>query len=189
MRSAFIFLFGGMGVLATVACGPKTVERGTRPTKKLQPAADKGRAPARSRTLATPAWDEGPSALSQQKTKTPRCPARGGVSLAPIIWDEAAGHLRRWIHETDVTNVMSSKHKPVEVCGVRGELRWLMDLHCKDGSHPFSDPRSAHAARVGNVGSGGRCGRVIDLYKVVCPAKTYMIYMDLYHCTAAEKGR
>jgi hypothetical protein len=72
---------------------------------------------------------------------------------------------------------------------VRGEIEWLLALRCADGSRAFSSADEAHEARVGNVGSGGRCGRVVDLYEVACPERDYKIYMDLYHCTPSERER
>jgi len=83
---------------------------------------------------------------------------------------------------TTLTAATTSKEKPVEACGVEGQLAWLMRATCADGSHPFKDDDTAHDARVGNVGPGGRCESIIDLYEVPCPEKTYEIYMDLYVC-------
>ena len=75
---------------------------------------------------------------------------------------------------------------PVEVCGVRAELTWLVYAECADGSHPFEDGQQAHAARSGNVGPGGRCGSIVDLYMISCPEETYEVYMDMYMCGADE---
>jgi hypothetical protein len=41
-------------------------------------------------------------------------------------------------------------------------------------------------SRVGNTGTGGRCGTIIDLYAVPCPDKQYEVYMDMYHCLPGE---
>lgn len=115
-----------------------------------------------------------------------RCPPKGAL-LGHVVWRPGRGHLRRYWAETDLSKVVTSKDRPVEVCGVMEQLRWLMAATCPDGSHPFSSPVEAHQARVGNVGLGGRCGTsVVDLYRVPCPGRTFYVYMDLYEC---EQGR
>jgi hypothetical protein len=80
----------------------------------------------------------------------------------------------------------SSKESPIETCGVRGQLQWLLEAVCDDGSHPFRNLEHAHAARVRSVGSGGRCDAIIDLYNVSCPEGTYDIYIDAYVCPDPE---
>jgi hypothetical protein len=79
--------------------------------------------------------------------------------------------------------VRTSKARPIEVCTVRGQLRWLMAVRCPDGTNPYPNPRAAHGSRAGNVGPGGRCGRIVDRYRVPCADRVYEVYMDLYHCT------
>ena len=76
----------------------------------------------------------------------------------------------------------SSKDRPIEMCGIAGGIDWLTVARCDDGSHPIVDRDTAEASRAGNVGSGGRCGSVIDLYKVKCPERSYDIYVDGYIC-------
>ena len=58
----------------------------------------------------------------------------------------------------------------------------LAKLRCEDGSTPIRDHDTAEAARVGNVGKGGRCGSIIDLYQVKCPEATYELFVDGYVC-------
>ncbi len=87
---------------------------------------------------------------------------------------------------TRFDQVMSSKERAVEVCGPSGEIDWLFATSCADGSHPFADRSSAHAARRGSTGSGSRCGSIIDLYVVPCPEQTYEVYMDMYMCGPDE---
>lgn len=106
--------------------------------------------------------------------------------LGPIIWDTYNGNERWMFLENAISKVLNSKQRPVEVCGVKGELRYLVNLVCPDGKKPFKDMKSAHSARAGSVGPGGRCGKIIDLYIVPCSDKEYHIYMDMYHCTADE---
>lgn len=87
---------------------------------------------------------------------------------------------------TSLSAVTTSKARPIEVCGVRGQLLWLMTARCADGSPPFASAQVAHAARIGSVGTGGRCESVIDLYAVPCPEGEQEVYMDLYMCRADE---
>jgi hypothetical protein len=89
--------------------------------------------------------------------------------------------------ETEAAKVRSSMARPIEVCGVRGQLAWLLALTCGDGSHPFASGDAAHGARVGSMGAGGRCGTIIDAYSVPCPEGAYEIYVDLYHCAEGEE--
>jgi hypothetical protein len=76
----------------------------------------------------------------------------------------------------------STKDAPIEACGIDAQNAWLALAACDDGSHPIRNSRDAEAARKGNVGPGGRCGAIIDLYEVHCPEATYAIYLDGYIC-------
>ncbi len=71
---------------------------------------------------------------------------------------------------------------PVEACGIEGQLQALLRMTCDDGSSPFSSAAQAHDARSGNLGAGGRCGSIIDLYQVPCPEATYPVHIDMYVC-------
>ncbi len=123
------------------------------------------------------------------EVRPPQCPVESVVSIAPVIWDDETGHLRWWIGERVLDEVKSSKEKPVEVCGVRGQLQWLMNAVCPDGKRPFSSLVEAHQSRTGSVGQGGRCGKIVDLYRVPCETQVYEVYMSLYHCTRSERAR
>jgi len=101
----------------------------------------------------------------------------GPVGYPRAEWNKRHGAIAR--HYGDVP---SSQQTPIEVCEVQGQLDWLTQVTCADGSSPFGDPSDAHSARAGSVGSGGRCGAIIDLYEVPCPEGTYQIYMDMYVC-------
>jgi hypothetical protein len=81
-----------------------------------------------------------------------------------------------------VSEASSSKEHPVEVCGIASELTWLTAVTCDDGSRPFANASEAHAARTSNVGAGGRCGSIIDLYDVRCPEGSYEVFLDAYVC-------
>ncbi len=76
----------------------------------------------------------------------------------------------------------STKERPIEMCGIAGGIIWLTNASCDDGTHPIVDRETAEASRAGNVGAGGRCGSVIDLYKVKCPERSYDVYVDGYIC-------
>jgi hypothetical protein len=78
--------------------------------------------------------------------------------------------------------IKSTKALPIEVCGVEGQVLWLMDARCNDGTNPYDDFVAAHEARVGSMGQGGKNNNIIDLYEVQCPEATYKVYMDMYAC-------
>lgn len=99
------------------------------------------------------------------------------VTIAPSELGE-----RNWAGVTRVGELQASADRPVEVCGVQEQLDFLMALECADGSNPYTSRDQAHASRVGNVGPGGRCGSIIDLYVMPCPEGQQQIHMDLYVC-------
>jgi hypothetical protein len=87
---------------------------------------------------------------------------------------------------TKFSQAKSTKDKPVEVCTIDAETEWLTSLACEDGSQPIENHDAAEMARVGNVGKGGRCGSIIDLYRVKCPEASYELYVDGYVCPLPE---
>ena len=101
-------------------------------------------------------------------------------------WPATLAPQRRYLNETRLDHVVTTKATPVEVCGARGQVAWLLRARCPGGAAPFADARTAHHSRVGNLGSGGRCGEIIDLYKVPCGAKVFSIHMSMYHCTDGQ---
>lgn len=109
-----------------------------------------------------------------------RCSAAFGPSEIPAELASA-----RWGADTATFSAISTtRDRAVEVCGVDGQLDWLTRVRCDDGTPAFAGPEQAHRARRGNVGPGGPCGHIIDLYDVPCPERTYEVYMDLYVCSA-----
>ncbi len=80
------------------------------------------------------------------------------------------------------SDARSTKAAPVEVCGFPAENAWLIAASCNDGSHPIAKRVDAEKLRVGNVGSAGRCGSIVDLYRIPCPEATYDVYVDAYVC-------
>jgi hypothetical protein len=110
-------------------------------------------------------------------TKKPRDIALGPAGISRAEWDNRNGAKVTAFHEAK-----STMELPIEMCGIPAENEWLMTLHCKDGSQPIKTRRDAELARHGNLGSGGRCGSIIDKYTVKCPEASYDIYLDGYVC-------
>lgn len=162
------------------------------PTKKTNHAVGSGKNKETGDSeaqIADPGTgNETGSTVPDSELKPPTCPSSGEISIKPIIWSNRAGKLRWWHEENLLEEVKSSKEKPVEVCGVKGQLKWLMKAYCPDGKHPFKSLREAHNSRAGSMGAGGRCGKIVDLYRVPCETKVYEVYMSLYHCTESERS-
>jgi hypothetical protein len=97
---------------------------------------------------------------------------------------------RRGLGDRVFGETPSSPDEPIEVCGVRGETRWLTLLTCADGSRPWGrDLEKAHSARTGSQPGTSKCdGEVmmIDHYVVPCPERKYDVYMNMYHCGPDE---
>ncbi|MEL6342568.1 MAG: hypothetical protein AAFV53_05510 [Myxococcota bacterium] len=110
------------------------------------------------------------------------CLGERASMFTPVLVDPEDLDRRIGANAKAFAELKTSKDRPVEVCQVAGQLDTLTRLTCNDGSNPFTDRDAAHAARTGNVGQGGRCGSVIDLYVVPCPEGEYNVYMDLYVC-------
>lgn len=106
----------------------------------------------------------------------------GSFTLGGAQLSEAQAAMRRGVGARTFADVVTTIEKPIEVCGVREQLAWLTTVTCTDGSNPFADERQAHGARLGNVGPGGLCGHIIDVYAVGCPEARYEVHMDLYMC-------
>jgi hypothetical protein len=104
------------------------------------------------------------------------------VGLPKAEWDQ-----RRGAGAARYSTVTTSKDEPIEVCGIPAQMDWLMAATCDDGSQPFRSRDHAHAARVKNVGPGGRCNSIVDLYAVPCPEGTYDVYIDAYVCPLPDQ--
>jgi hypothetical protein len=104
------------------------------------------------------------------------------MSSAAVGRPERDWQNRRGANARHYSDVPTTKDTPVEVCTIPAEMDWLMAVTCDDGTQPFANRDHAHASRVGNVGPGGSCGAIIDLYEVPCPEQTYSIYIDAYVC-------
>jgi hypothetical protein len=106
--------------------------------------------------------------------------------LGPIIVTATQYARRHAATATRYSAVASTKEQPAEVCGIGAGVELLLSLTCDDGTNPFGgDFSKAHSSRAGNVGSGGRCGSIVDKYVVPCPEATYDIYIDSYICADA----
>lgn len=99
------------------------------------------------------------------------------VGMPKAEWDKRNG-----AGVTKFSEAKSTKAAPIEVCTIDAETEWLASLTCDDGSQPIDGREAAEMARVGNVGKGGRCGSIIDLYRVKCPEASYELYVDGYVC-------
>ncbi len=112
---------------------------------------------------------------------------------APVGRSAADWAKRRGAGARKYRDVVTAKESPVEVCGIPAQMEWLLAARCDDGSLPFRNQADdspsydrAHAARVGNVGAGGACGSIIDVYEVPCPEATYRIFIDAYVCALPD---
>ena len=100
---------------------------------------------------------------------------------------------RRGLGDRSFADTQSSPDAPIQVCGVRGELTWLMNATCADGSRPFGrDVAKAHGARQGSSTGMRSCGATtepvpVDHYTVPCPEKQYDVFMDMYECGPGEQ--
>lgn len=124
------------------------------------------------------------AAPAAEATELPEdvCDNRNADGYGEIVLTSAQLGLRRGEQARTFADIAASQERPIEVCGPDGELEWLRRVTCVDGSNPFPTPVDARDARTGNVGPGGRCGSIIDLYEVRCPEATYDIHMDMYWC-------
>ncbi len=166
-------------LLAVAACGGSSPPAATSAPSNDAPTGPDAPPPPATDTTTAPPSDQ-PS-----WTDTSVCSQRSD-QFGPVTLDARQATGRYGHGATRYDQVITSKERAVEVCGPAGELDWLFASSCADGSHPFADRASAHAARRGSVGGGGRCGSIIDDYQVPCPEKTYEIFMDMYMCGPGE---
>jgi hypothetical protein len=106
--------------------------------------------------------------------------------FSPVVLDAASYPNRRGATASRFSEVPTTKEEPLEACGVKGSLEALLRLRCDDGSNPFPSREAAHGSRSGNVGAGGRCGSIVDLYQVPCREQTYKVFIDMYMCPGAS---
>ena len=106
--------------------------------------------------------------------------------FGPNVLTQAQASERYGTGVVALASITTSQAKPIEVCGVGGEVAWLRQSTCADGSHPYSGSENPDESRAGDTGPGGRCNSIIDLYKVKCPERTYDVYADMYMCGPGE---
>lgn len=112
---------------------------------------------------------------------TAKCPRDG--DFGPVVLERQQYEARTGADAKSFATLITSKEKPLEDCGIPAVLEKLAWLRCNDGSNPFGgQSRAAHASRSGNVGPGGRCDSIIDLYVVPCPEAKYEVFADSYVC-------
>lgn len=103
--------------------------------------------------------------------------------FGPVFLDSRQYEVRTGADAKSFATLVTTKEKPLEDCGIPAVLEKLAWLRCNDGSNPFGGKsRAAHASRSGNVGPGGRCDSIIDLYVVPCPEAKYEVFADSYVC-------
>lgn len=85
------------------------------------------------------------------------------------------------------TDAPTTKDKAIEVCGIPAQQAWLMNTSCADGSKAFADRNQVAKSRRGNVGAGGRCGAIIDVYVANCPERQYEVHVDMYMCGPGDQ--
>jgi hypothetical protein len=103
--------------------------------------------------------------------------------FGPVALDESQVKKRYGTNARTYADAPSTKTKPIEVCGIPASREWLRSTTCKDGSPAKQN------GRTGSVGSGGRCGSIIDLYTVTCPEGDHEVFIDIYMCGPNEALR
>ena len=111
-------------------------------------------------------------------------PARkcGEEGTGPVIADAGTWAARPGANAKKFSEVQSSEAKPVEVCGIEGEVEWITRVKCNDGSNPFGSQAKANESRDSYMARGGRCNSILDRYSVKCPEATYQVFIDRYVC-------
>ena len=105
--------------------------------------------------------------------------------MAPIMMTPEQWDARRGAGVTKLSELNTTKDDPAQACMAAHSYLWLSKLTCDDGSRPLADSRAAQQARAGNVGPGGKCGNIVDRYRVRCPEGDVDVFIDMYWCTEA----
>ena len=122
--------------------------------------------------------------MIREQSGAPPPPPRtcGEEGTSAIYVDDARWKARRGADARRFGDVQTSVDKPVEVCGIDGEVDWITRVTCANGSNPFGTPDRANSGRDSWMGRGGHCNSILDRYSVACPEATYVIYIDRYVC-------
>ena len=96
---------------------------------------------------------------------------------------------RRGVTATRFGDTITTQKQPIQVCGLAGELTWLLRMTCADGSRPWgNDLDQAHAARTDSAMENLlSCDKPVELYIAPCPERSYEIYLDTYQCGPDEE--
>lgn len=146
-----------------VACGGKASAPATTPVANAAPSAEPTEA-------AAPADD--PAALC----------AKRASEFGPLQLTADQATRRYGQQAAKFTDALTTKDKPIEVCGIPEQQDWLLKVTCADGSKAYTSRGQIPGSRRGNVGPGGRCDSIIDLYVAKCPEAEYEVHMDMYMC-------
>ena len=145
-------------------------------------------APQRSMAKMVNCWaldcDHANNCMILARNAAPPPPARncGEQGTAPIVVDAATYAKRRGVGVTRFADVKTTSAEPIEVCGIDGEVAWLLAARCNDGKAAFASSTVVQPSRDAWIGSGGRCESILDRYTVACPEQTYTMYIDRYIC-------
>jgi len=157
------------------------------------PPTAKPEAPIQT-SKVSPASEPDPQPVADPPPRSKSTPVAQAISCerpdtyGPVWVDPAAYASRRGAAQQKFSEIVSTKAEPIEACGVLGSVNELLRLRCDDGSNPFQTKEAAHDSRSGNVGPGGRCGSIVDLYRVPCPEKTYSVFIDMYICAGPTQA-
>ena len=121
----------------------------------------------------------------------PSCPDfLEGSAYSAFIWPLEKSELRTGENITTLEKIGLTKEEPIEVCGANQQQQWIQSAACPADFNQAGGQNPVDYRRLGSVGSGGRCGKIIDHYEVICQygeqSKSHLIYMDMYHCTQQE---
>jgi hypothetical protein len=118
-----------------------------------------------------------------QNAAGPAAPRQCGEEGAtPVLVDKGMYEKRRGINVTKFADITTSDKEPIEVCGIDGEVEWMLRAKCKGGSSPYASGDDVNASRDSYMSRGGRCNSILDRYTVKCPEATYTIHIDRYFC-------
>lgn len=160
-----------LGIMTIAACGGAQRSSPPAPTERAAGAPETA-----GEIVADPPPAEGEPAPAIECAPPPG--GYGAMTVMREIYDTRTG-----ARATKFSELRSTQQRPLEECGIDIVLDRLATLTCDDGSNPFGGNRAtAHDSRAGNMGPGGRCGSIIDLYEVTCPEGSYQVYADMYFC-------
>lgn len=158
-------------------------------TQPAEKTAEKTATPEKAATPPPEVKAPPPEAKSAQIEKLPAIDCKRPEEHGPIHLTAEQLGKRNGTGVTTLAAFNTSMERPVEVCDVGGENQWLVASRCADGSAPIKSGLDAMTARQGSVGAGGRCGSILDHYKVACPEQDYDVYIDMYMCPEGTSFR